>query len=267
MAYTGNLAQTARYPTVNLSADIAPDHAADKVPDDADLWGGQNPAGPGPDYGSPGLWVGVQQDAPQAPWRPDPTGHTAPDPPRLDPVRLGWVASQQVAAREMMRTHSAHDADLRLSLPVERNFEFRGQGNAVIRQQGQHSWEPGLTGPLARGRNSYAQNNPPTEVYGGAGMRYGYDTLTWGAYKSPVPMQMQYHIRAVAGQTVQFPVDTPQVTPNMRTSFSTGTQIARPVLHAIPRLYAPPSATSISDATMAGAPAPEPSGFASDGWG
>jgi hypothetical protein len=265
--YTGNLALTARFPSVNLSSDIAPDHAAGKVPDDNDLWGGQTPAGPGPDYGSPGLWVGVQQDAPQAPWRPDPMGHMAPDPPRLDPPRVGWVAAQQVAAREMMRTHGATDADLYLSLPRQPDFDFVGQANSVVRQEGLTSWEPGLSGPLARGRNSYAQNNPPTEVYGGAGMRLGYDTITYGFYRTPIPMQMQYHLRAVAGQRVQFPVDTPQVTPNMRTSFSTGTQIARPVLHAIPRLYASPSATSISDATMAAAPAVDPGGFASDGWG
>lgn len=267
MPYTGNLAKTARYPTNDLSADIAPDHAAGKTPDAMDLWGAQDPAGPGPDYGSPGLWVGVQQDAPQSAWRPDPMRHTAPDPPRLDPARVGWVAAQQVAAREMLRTHSASDADTILSMPVQPSFDFAGQRNSITRQEGVTSWEPGLSGPLARGRNSYAQNNPPTEVYGGAGMRRGYDTITYGFYRTPLPMQMQYHLRAVAGQTVQFPVDTPQVSPNMRTSFSTGTQTARPVLHSIPRLYAAPSSTSISDATMAAAPPVEAAGFASDGWG
>jgi hypothetical protein len=266
MPYTGNLAISARYPAVDLSADIEPAHAAGRAPDAADMWGGQNPAAPGPDYGRPGLWVGGDDtSAPQAPWRPDPTGHTAECPPRLDPPRAGWVEAQQVAAREMMRTHSADDAELYLSLPQERQFAFLGQTNTVTRQEGQRSWEPGLTGPLARGRNSYAQNNPATAVYGGEGMRYGYDTITYGYYRTPLPMMMRYRLRALATQSVQFPVDTPPVdNPSMRASFSSGIQIARPVLNAVPRLYAPPSSTSISDATMAAAPVEASDVFASD---
>lgn len=269
MPYTGNLAQTARYPTVDLSSKLDQAHAAGAVPDDADMWGSQGPAEPGPDWGSPGMWVGGDDSGPTGTgWRPDPTSHSAPAPPRLDPPRAGWVAAQQIAAREMMRTHSQRDADLDLSNPGVPLFNFQGQRNEVDRQEGQRSWEPGLTGPLARGRNSYAQNNPSSIVYGGEGMRYGYDVLTWGFYRTPTPMQMQYHLRAVAGQTVQFPVDTPQVTPNARASFSTGTQIAMPVNFTTPRTYVPPSSTSISDATMAAQPATvDDTNFASDGWG
>lgn len=269
MPYTGNLAQTARYPSVDLAPRLDGAHAAGAVPDDHDIWGSQDPAGPGPDYGNPGMWVGGDDAGPQGGtgWRPDPTAHEAPAPPRLDPPRAGWVANQQIAAREMMRTHSARDADLTLSLPVQTQFLFAGQRNEVDRQQGQHTWESGLTGPLARGRNGYAQNNPPTIVYDGAGMRYGYDTLTWGYYRTPLPMQMRYALRAVASQTVAFPVDTPATLQNSRTSFSSGTQIAAPVNWARPRLYAPPSSTSISDATMAAAPAEPSDTFATDGWG
>lgn len=271
MPYTGNLAQTARYPTVALSAPIHDDHAAGAAPDDADMWGGQAPAGPGPDWGSPGLWVDREQAPPQSGSRPDAQSHVSLTGPRMDANRLGWVMAQQAGQAQMLASHAVRDAGTDLSLPRESQFQFLGQRNAVDRQQGQRSWEPGLSGPLARGRNSYAQNNPPTEVYGGEGMRYGYDTLTWGEYRTPLPMAMKYGLRAVGMEQVHFPVDTPPVAdPSMRSSFSSGTQTARNVLFNVPRMYAPPSSTSISDATMAAqgdAQGDGGDGFASDGWG
>ena len=268
MPYTGNLVQEARYPTVELSARLHPEHVAGAAPDDADMWGGSARPEPGPDYGSPGLWVAPETEAPQTPGRPDPQSHTSPTAPRLTPPRLGWVEAQQVARDQMMAAHSARDSGTDASLPREAQFTFTGQGNIVNRQMGQRSWEPGLSGPLARGRNSYAQNNPPTEVYGGEGMRYGYDVLTWGEYSSPTVQAMRYTLRAVGREEVHFPVDTP-VIENARPggNFGSGTQTARSPFGGLPRIFQPPAVTAMSDVTMAQEQTTGMSDFASDGWG
>ncbi|MBW5252047.1 hypothetical protein JGS39_24110 [Streptomyces sp. P01-B04] len=267
MVYSGNLVQQARYPTVALSVALSGDHAAGAEPDDADMFGGTAPAGPGPDYGSPGLWVAPETAAPASGMPMDPSSHWAYDAPALTPPRLGWVDAQYVARDQMLKSHGAVDASTVTSLPREPQFQFQGQGNIVNRQQGQTSWEPELSGPLARGPNSYAENNPSTEVYDGAGMRLGYDTLTWGEYSSPGPQQMQYQLRAVGAEEVNFPVDTPAI-PNSApySGWGTGTQIQQSPYGSIPRLFAAPSTSAISDATMA---EQQDAGgeFSSDGWG
>lgn len=267
MPYTGNIMQEARYPTVAMSASLHTEHTAGSVPDDADLFGGSGPAGPGPDYGSPGLWVDPSTAAPQTTERPDAQTHHAATAPRLTPPRLGWVQAQQVARDQMMAAHSARDADTAASLPREDQFTFAGQRNLVNRQQGQRSWEAGLSGPLARGRNSYAQNNPSTPVYGGEGMRYGYDVLTWGEYRSPTVQRMRYTLRAVGREQVHFPVNTPPVQdPRPFTGFGSGTQRFSAGPFNRPRLFQPPAVTAISDVTMAESQAVA-GDFASDGWG
>lgn len=268
MAYTGNLVQQARYPTVALSAGLKDDHAAGAEPDDADIFGGSAPAGPGPDYGSPGLWVGPTPETPGSGLPVDESSHWAHTAPALTPPRLGWVDAQYVSRDQMLKAHGARDAATVTSLPSENQFTFRGQANLVNRQEGQASWEPELSGPLARGSNSYAQNNPGTEVYGGAGMRRGYDTLTWGEYSSPFPQQMQYQLRAVGREEAYFPVDTPAVTdPVPGGGWGTGTQTQLSPYGSIPRLFSAPNTSAISDATMAEQDAPADGGFASDGWG
>lgn len=266
MTYTGNLIQSARFPTVELSAGLKSDHAAGAEPDDADVFGGSAPAGPGPDYGSPGLWVAPETQAPGSGMPLDASSHWTYDGPALTPPRLGWVDAGYVARDQMMKSHSARDASTARAIPTEPQFQFRGQGNIVNRQMGQASWEPGLSGPLARGSNSYDENNPPTEVYDGAGWRRGYDTLTWGEYTSPTVQQMRYQLRAVATETVHFPVDTPAV-PNAVPGggWGTGTQTQLSPYGSTPRLFAPPSQSAISDATMAQQSEPV-SEFVSDGW-
>jgi hypothetical protein len=267
MTYTGNLVQNARYPTVALSAGLLPDHQAGAEPDDADIFGGNGPAPAGPDWGSPGMWVAPETAAPQSGTRPDPSSHWAYSAPSLTPPSLGWVDAQYVARDQMMNSHSAVDAATASSLPTEAQFRFTGQGNIVNRQEGQVSWEPELSGPLARGNNSYSENNPSTEVYGGAGWRRGYDTLTWGEYSSPGPQQMQYQLRAVGAEEVSFPVDTPALqNPGPYSGWGTGTQVQQSPYGSTPRLFAAPSTSAISDATMA--QQADPTGdFSSDGWG
>lgn len=267
MAYTGNLVSQARYPTVELSAPLHPEHTAGAVPDDADVFGGHAPAGPGPDYGSPGLWVGAEESAPHTPGRPDPQSHTSPTAPRLTPPRLGWVAAQGVARDQMMAAHSARDSGTDASLPREPQFTFTGQRNIVNRVQGLGPWEPGMSGPLARGRNGYDQNNPPTVVYDGAGMRLGYDTVTWGEYRSPTVQAMRYRLRAVGREEVHFPVDTPAIE-GARPGRGWGTGIQTAVsLPNKPRLFQAPGVSAMSDVTMAEDQADDGGGFASDGWG
>lgn len=268
MPYTGNLVMSARYPTSNMSVGVSEEHRAGAAPDDADLFGGSAPAGPGPDYGSPGRWVDPELGAPQtAGLRYDPQSHVSRTAPRLTAPRLGWVEAQQVAQAQMLAAHSARDSATEASKPREQQFEFRGQRNLVNRQEGQRSWEPGLSGPLARGANSYAQNNPSTIVYDGEGMRYGYDVLTWGEYRTPVPFERRYRIRAVAREEVHFPVDTP-VIDNARPggNFGSGTQTTHKPW-SIPRLFAPPSAHAMSDVTMSTQGDATAGGFAADGWG
>lgn len=267
MPYTGNLVRQSRYPTVELSSGLKMDHAAGAEPDDADMFGGSAPAQPGPDWGSPGLWVAPERDAPHTGVHPDPTGHWAPSAPALTPPRLGWVDAQYVARDQMIASHSARDASTDQSYPTEPQFLSRGLGAIVNRQQGQRSWEPGLSGPLARGSNSYAQNNPATEVYDGEGMRYGYDVLTWGEYTSPTVQAMQYNLRAVGREEVHFPVDTPEVKdPGPFSGFGTGTMTAQSPFGNWPRLFTPPGTSAMSDVSMASQGETD-SPFASDGWG
>lgn len=267
MPYTGNLVNNSRYPVVALSAPLHPEHTAGAVPDDADVFGGSAPAEPGPDYGSPGLWVDAGEASPDTPGRPDPQSHTAPTSPKLTPPRLGWVDAQQVARAQMMASHSARDSGTAASLPAEPQFTFSGQGNLINRQQGLGPWEPGLTGPLARGRNGYDQNNPSSIVYDGAGMRLGYDVFTWGEYKSPTVQRMRYMLRAVGREEVHFPRDTPAIE-NARPGggWGTGTQTAA-FLPNRPRLFQPPGTNAMSDVVMAQDRADDGGGFASDGWG
>lgn len=269
MPLTGNLVQTARYPTVALSAPLSGDHTAGAVPDAKDIFGGDAPAEPGPDYGTPGVWVAPEETTPHTPWRPDRLTHQAATAPRLTPERLGWVEAQYVARDQMMIAHGYSDASTALKEPQQPEVESAGAGNIVNRQQGLTSWESGLSGPLARGRNSYAQNNPGTVVYDGAGLRLGYDVLTWGEYHSPTKQAMEYQLRAVPRQTVTFPVDTPPVQDPMPfTSPFSGTQTALSPYGGRPRLFTPPNTSGMSDVAMATAPAPT-STFASDGegWG
>lgn len=268
MPYTGNLVASARYPTVDLSTPLDGAHAAGAAPDDADMFGGSAPAGPGPDYGSPGIWVAPEQTAPGSGVHPDRAGHWADSAPALTPTRLGWVEGQYVARDQLLSSHSATDSGTEQSYPREAQFLSAGLGTIVNRQPGQHSWEPGLSGPLARGSNSYAQNNPSSEVYDGEGMRYGYDVLTWGEYRSPTKQAMEYNLRAVARQDVAFPVDTPALAdPAPYSGFGTGTQTQRSPYGSWPRLFTPPNTSAISDATMATQQPPADNGFASDGWG
>jgi hypothetical protein len=266
MPLSGNLVNNARYPTVELSAPLDATHAAGAAPDDADIFGGSAPAGPGPDYGSPGMWVAPETGTPHTGVHPDAQTHWSTTAPVLTPPRLGWVDAAYVARDQMMKSHSARDSSTSVAIPHESQFLSAGQGNIVNRQQGQMSWEPGLSGPLARGSNSYAENNPSTVVYDGDGWRRGYDTLTWGQYRSPTKQMMEYTLRALGQQDVHFPVDTPAlVGQGPGGGFGSGTQIAQSPYGSVPRLYTPPNTSAISDLTMA-AQGLADSGFSSDGW-
>jgi hypothetical protein len=267
MPYTGNIMNRGRYPTMDLSTGLRADHSAGAEPDDPDLWRGSAAAGPGPDYGSPGVWVDSGPDAPHTGERVESTSHWSDSHPGLTPTRLGWVDSQYVARDQMMAAHSHRDPGTERSYPREAQFTSAGLGTIVNRQQGQASWEPGLSGPLARGSNSYAQNNPASEVYGGEGMRLGYDVLTWGEYRSPTKQISEYHLRALAREEVAFPVDTPAVPdPAPYTPFGTGTMTQLLPYGSRPRLFAAPGPNAMSEASMAAAPPPAGE-FASDGWG
>lgn len=266
MPYTGALVKAARYPTTDVApGPVDPGHEAGKEEDNPNPFAGGK-AGPGPDWGSPGLWVAPETTAPQSGTRPATGGHWAGDTPGLIQPRLGWVAASAVARDQITYAHSRRDASTDQQIPHVPRFQFRGQGNTVDRIEGTSGWETGLTGPLARGPNVYAQNNPPTEVYGGAGMRDGYDVVTFGQYQTPLPLERRYRIRAVAREEVHLPVDTPPITDAAPyTSWSSGTQTAAQATMR-PRLWSPPSTTAMSDATMAGQADVTGSEWASDGW-
>lgn len=268
MPYTGNLMNQGRYPTMDLSTGLRSDHTAGAEPDDPDLWGGSAPAGPGPDYGQPGVWVADPDPAaPHSGVPVETSSHWAESAPSLTPTRLGWVDAQYVSRDQMMAAHSHRDPGTDRAYPQEAQFTSAGLGTIVNRQLGQRSWEPELSGPLARGANSYAQNNPATEVYSGEGMRYGYDVMTWGEYRSPTKQISEYHLRALAREEVNFPVDGPAVdNPAPFTPFGTGTQTQLSPYGSRPRLFAAPGPNAMSEASMA-AEAPADGGFASDGWG
>lgn len=267
MPYTGNLKrQQARYPTTVLAGgSVDGGHAAGAEPDSGDMWAG-GAAEPGPDYGNPGQWIDGGPGAPQTAVRPDAQSHVSTTAQGLTPPQLGWVAGAQVAQRQMLAAHSARDAATVLNQPVIPLFDFRGQRNTVEKVEGNRGWDTAQSGALARGSNVYAQNNPPTEVYGGEGMRYGYDCVTFGYYETPLRFERNYRIRALAREEVHFPVDTPAIqNAAPYTGFSSGTQIAKPVLFNFPRLFAPASTSAISDSTMAQQEPQPDSGFAQDG--
>lgn len=265
MPYTGNLMKDARYPTTRLApGPVDPGHTAGREEDNPSPFGGGT-APVGPDWGNPGLWVAPEEAAPQSGAQPNHGGHMGPHRQPLVNPRIGWVDSQRVAADQMLTAHGCSDASTAQQQPEVPRFQFQGQGNVVERRGGQHGWEEGMSGPLARGPNVYGQNNPPTEVYDGAGMRYGFDTITFGNYITPHRFERNYRIRAVAREEIHMPVDTPAIQDAAPyTSFSSGTQTAEsPWMR--PRLWAPPASTAMSDATMA-AESDTAGQFASDGW-
>ncbi len=260
MVYSGNLVRTAHYPRYTSVGGVDPGHA--QVRREHELFE--------PDITT----EGVPSSGPSL-WQPvDVTPQTGAGVPAYNhngsmarPLPMDADAGPAAQYRSNDRMVAAHG--LVDYVPDTRAPFFQAATQAVDIDfvQGAAPAPPSMEA-FVTGPNSYEFSNPANEVYSGDRWRLGQDIVIFGRYDYWTKQGQEAQLRAVEMEEPQFPINTgPIKDPAPYSPWSSGLAYFHQTSFNVPRLFAPPSETGISDLTMAqqSDEPSSPSDFANDG--